>query len=212
MPPGSTYRSEDLRRYVTDFLHERFPGSSVEYQAGSSEIVRILPIPSARDALGAFIEHERPARQTRLIDPGVNVLATFNPNAQISVRARLEVVDVTHPLVLWMRKVTAAETRDLVPAVAIEIDQADAGVDAGAYVFASDFWRLEGVRKQITLQHLVLSVETGDRLDATHGNRLVDVAAQIGRSIDLFEFKPVYDTLVRAFRTCDGTIQSDYLR
>ena len=71
---GHYIRPEDLRRYVTDFLHERFPGSSVEYQAGSADIVRILPSPSARDALGNFIEKERPARQTRLVDPGANVL------------------------------------------------------------------------------------------------------------------------------------------
>jgi hypothetical protein len=124
----------------------------------------------------------------------------------------LEVVDVTHPLVLWMRNVTAAETRELVPAVAIEIDQAASGVKAGAYVFTSDFWRLEGVRKQITLQHLVLSVETGNRLDAAQGNRLIDASSQVvARSIDIFEFKSVYDTLARALRTCDEMIQADYL-
>ena len=61
---------------------------------------------------------------------------------------------------------------------------ADADVEAGVYVFASDFWRLEGVRKQITLQHVVLSVETGDRLDAAQGGRLVDTVTQFGR-IDL---------------------------
>ena len=79
---GHYIRPEDLRRYVTDFLHERFPGSSVEYQAGSAEIVRILPSPSARDALGTFIEQERPARHTRLVDPGTNVLVTFDPSVK----------------------------------------------------------------------------------------------------------------------------------
>jgi SNF2 family DNA or RNA helicase len=208
---GHYIRPEDLRRYVTDFLHERFPGSSVEYQAGSADIVRILPSPSARDALGTFIEQERPARQTRLVDPSANVLVTFNPNAPTPVRGRPEVVDVTHPLVLWMRNVTAAESREIVPAVAAEIDKADVGVEPGVYVFASDFWRLEGVRKQITLQHVVLSVETGGRLDAAQADRLVDAVAQLGRSLDLFEFRSVYDTLTRAFRRCDEMIQADYL-
>jgi superfamily II DNA or RNA helicase len=208
---GHYIRPEDLRRYVTDFLHERFPGSSVEYQAGSADIVRILPSPSARDALGNFIEQERPARQTRLVDPGANVLVTFNPNAETPVRGRPEVVDVTHPLVLWMRNVTAAESREIVPAVAAEIDGAEAGVEVGLYVFASDFWRLEGVRKQVTLQHVVLSAETGDRLDAAQGDRLVDKVAQLGSSLDLFEFRSVYDTLTKAFRKCDEMIQADYL-
>jgi SNF2 family DNA or RNA helicase len=185
---GHYIRPEDLRRYVTDFLHERFPGSSIEYQGGSTDVVRIVPSPSARDALGAFIEEERPARQTRLVDPGATVLVTFNPNVAAPVRGRPEVVDVTHPLVLWMRSVTAAESREIVPAIAAEVDTAHIRVNPGLYVFASDFWRLEGVRKQITLQHVVLSVETGDRLDAPKAERLVDIVAQQGRAIDLFEF------------------------
>ena len=110
-----------------------------------------------------------------------------------------------------MRYVTGAESREIVPAVAVEIDNADADVEAGVYVFASDFWRLEGVRKQITLQHVVLSVETGDRLDAARGGRLVDAVTQFGRTLDLFELRSVYDTLMRAFRKCDEMIQSDYL-
>ena len=81
----------------------------------------------------------------------------------------------------------------------------------GIYVFASDFWRLEGVRKQITLQHIVLSVETGDRLDAAQSDRLVDTAGQLGKSLDLFEFRSVYDTLTRAFRKCDEMIQAGFL-
>ena len=208
---GHYIRPEDLRRYVTDFLHERFPGSSVEYQGGSTDVVRIVPSPSARDALGAFIEQERPARQTRLIDPGANVLVTFNPNAPAPVRGRPEVVDVTHPLVLWMRSVIAAESREIVPAIAAEVDSADVDANPGLYVFASDFWRLEGIRKQITLQHVVLSVEAGDRLEASQSERLVDAVAQRGRAIDLFEFRSVYNTLTKAFQKCEEMIQTDYL-
>ena len=110
-----------------------------------------------------------------------------------------------------MRNVTAAESREIVPAVAAEIDGADAGVEAGVYVFASDFWRLEGVRKQITVQHVVLSAETGNRLDAAQGDRLVDKVAQLGSALDLFEFRSVYDTLTRAVHKCDEMIQADYL-
>jgi len=208
---GHYIRPEDLRRYVTDFLHVRFPGSSVEYQAGSTDIVRILPSASARDALGIFIEQERPSRQTRLVNPGVNVLVTFDPNTPPPVRGRPEVVDVTHPLVLWMRQTTAAESREIVPAIAAEIDGADVNVETGLYVFASDFWRLEGVRKQITLRHVVLSVESGTPLDAAQSDRLVDTVANLGRSVDLFEFRSDYDTLIKALQTCEEMIQADYL-
>ena len=55
-------------------------------------ILLAFPEPKRESALGTFIEQERPARQTRLVDPGANVLATFNPNAPTPVRGRPEVV------------------------------------------------------------------------------------------------------------------------
>jgi hypothetical protein len=79
------------------------------------------------------------------------------------------------------------------------------------YVFASDFWRLEGIRKQITLQHVVLSVETGDHLEASQAERLIDAVAQYGRAIDLVEFRSVYGTLTSAFQKCEEMIQVAYL-
>jgi hypothetical protein len=99
----------------------------------------------------------------------------------------------------------------VVPAIAAEVDSADVNTAPGLYVFASDFWRLEGIRKQITLQHVVLSVETGNHLEASQAERLIDAVAQCGRAIDLFAFQFVYDTLTRAFQKCEEVIQIDYL-
>jgi hypothetical protein len=77
---GRYIRPEDMVRYVTDFLHERYPGSQIEYEADSTELFSINLSAKARDALGSFIEQRRPGRPTRLA--GATIVARFDPNVE----------------------------------------------------------------------------------------------------------------------------------
>jgi hypothetical protein len=206
---GRYIRPDDLRRYVTDFLHEKFAGSTVEYDIGSPGLFRIDPSAQARDELAAFIEQERPARHTRLA--GGAILATFDSSVSAAGRLRPELVDVTHPLVLWMRRVKALEKSDLVPAVACELDAMKTDVAPGLYVFVTDFWRMEGIRKQLTIEHVVLSAETGARLELPLAERLMEDVVQQGKSIDPFDFAEPLDTLVNALQACEKAMEDDYL-
>jgi SNF2 family DNA or RNA helicase/DNA-binding transcriptional regulator YiaG len=206
---GRFVRPEDLRRYVTDFLHERYRGSSIEYDPDNSEVFRIDLAAAARDALSAFIERERPARHTRLLSNSVPV--AFDPNIVVPGKLRLEIIDVTHPLVLWMRSVRLADTNEVVPAVAIEIAPKSPTVQPGLYVFATDLWRIEGVRKQLTLQHVMLSVETGERVNTELTEKMLDEALQIGKQLDLNDLIDVQDILSAALQQAEHLLEEEYL-
>lgn len=206
---GHYVRPDDLCRYVTDFLHEKFAGSTVEYEQGSSGLFRIDPSAEARNALAAFIEQERPARHTRLA--GGAILATFDPSVTAASRVRPERLDVTHPLVLWMRHVKALEKAILIPAVACEIGAGQTDAAPGLYVFVSDFWRMEGIRKQLTIEHVVLSAETGARLELPIAESLIDSVIQNGKAIDPSEYSRSLDTLVNALRASEKAVEDDYL-
>jgi DNA-binding transcriptional regulator YiaG/superfamily II DNA or RNA helicase len=206
---GHYIRPDDLRSYVTDFLHENYPGSMVEYEAAAKGLFRIHPNAKARDELAVFIEQERPARHTRLA--GGAILATFDPSVTASGRLRPELVDITHPLVLWIRKVKTVDKSDLVPAVACEIDTVNTDAQPGLYIFATDFWRFEGVRKQLTVHHVVLSAETKERLDAQHADRLIESVIQQGKQVDLFEFTVAQESLLQALELCEEAMEDDYI-
>jgi SNF2 family DNA or RNA helicase len=208
---GRYIRPDDLRSYITDFLSERYSGSSVEYLEGSPNIVSIVPSADARDSLAAFIGRERPARRTRLSDPGATVIATFDPNTLAPGRLRTEVVDVAHPLVLWIRSIKAAETADLVPAIAAEINVAKAEVSPGLYVFACDLWRFEGLRKQIAIRYAVHSIADENWLEPPVAERLIDNASQFGEPVDLFDHRAVHSKLLDALILCEKKIEEDYL-
>src|SRR5262249_6782644 len=86
---GRYIRPEDLRRYVGDFLHERYSGSSVEYDSSYPGLFRIDASAHARDELAEFMEKNRPARHTRLVNGPI--LATFEPNVSTTTRFPTEV-------------------------------------------------------------------------------------------------------------------------
>ena len=73
------------------------------------------------------------------------------------------------------------------------------------------FGEWEGVRRQLTLEHAVLSVETGERLDSRVAEKLIDDVVQHGKPFDVAEFSTEHDTLVSALRACDKVIEDDYL-
>jgi SNF2 family DNA or RNA helicase/DNA-binding transcriptional regulator YiaG len=206
---GRFVRPEDMQKYVTDFLHGRYIGSSIEYDSDSPDLFRLNLSPNARDALSAFIEQVRPARHTRMVTNTVSI--TFDPNANIPGRMRAEIVDVTHPLVLWMRSVRETERDDVVPAVAVELRGSSLAIPHGFYAFSTDLWRIEGVRKQLTLQHAVISVETGGRVENDLAEKLLDEAIRKGRQVDLNDFAEVHETFVEAIRASEHLLEENYL-
>lgn len=198
-----------MRRYATDFLHGAYPGSSIEYDLENDGLFRIELNAQARDELGTFMETERPARSTRLA--ANSILATFDPSLTIPKKLRVEVIDVAHPLSLWMRKVRDLDRKEIVPAVAIDLRATVPGVEEGLYAFATDFWRIEGVRKQLTLQHALISVTTGTRIENDLAERVIDEAMQLGRRLDITAFSDVQDTLTNALAACEHLLENEYL-
>ena len=125
---------------------------------------------------------------------------------------RRELIDVTHPLVAWMRSEVSNRALDIVPALAVRLDATHAGLNEGLYVFATDFWRLQGVRKQIMLQHVVLAANTGDRVPQDAAERFIEAASRFGRSMDFRDFDNQLEHLVAALRACEETLVEDFLR
>jgi superfamily II DNA or RNA helicase len=209
---GRYIRPNDLVRHVTDFLHERYPGSQIEYDPDSNELFWINLSAKARDALGSFIEQRRPGRPTRLADPGATVIVRFDPKVEGRTRHPPELIDVSHPVVLWIKAELGTRRSDIIPALAIELDRETAGLNEGLYLFATDFWRLEGIRKLVTLRHAVLSAESEAFLSDDAGQRLVEVASEHGHAIDFQMFAGEHEKLVEALTRCESRLVGDFLQ
>jgi superfamily II DNA or RNA helicase len=206
---GRYIRPDDLVRYVTDFLHERYPGSQIEYHGDSTELFSINLSAKARDALGSFIGERRPGRPTRLA--GANVIVRFDPNVEGRTRRPPELIDVSHPLVLWIKTELGTHRSEVFPAVAIELDRETAGLEEGLYLFATDLWRREGIRKLVTLRHAVICSDSGTILSEDAAQRLVEAASEHGCPIDIRIFGDAHDNLVKALTRCESELVDKFL-
>ncbi len=157
------------------------------------------------------IEERRPGRLTRLADSGATVTVRFDPNVEGQTRRPPELIDVSHPLVLWIKAEVGARRSDVVPALAIELDREWARLPDGLYLFASDVWRLEGIRKLVTLRHAVRAVESEAFLSEDDGQRLVETASEHGHPIDIRMFADQHERLTDGLTTCESQLVDHFL-
>lgn len=209
---GRWIRPDDMLVFVTDFLLERYPGSTIEANPIREGLYRATLSVEARAALAMFVENRRPSRGTRLHVPAATVDVAFDIKVQARVRPRPELVDITHPLLLWARSEIDRLARSSEPVVALELSSQEGEVPPGLYVFATDFWRLEGLRKDIRLRHVVMSAMSGEFLSANEAERLIDVAARLGERTDLQHLGDAYEALVQAYDTCEDELLGEFLK
>jgi len=207
---GRYIRPDDLVRYVTDFLHQHYPGSQIEYDTDSAELLSINLSAKARDALGAFIEQRRPGRPTRLTAATVTV--RFDPNIEGRTRRPPELIDVSHPLVLWIKAELGTRRSENIPALAIELSRELANLDEGLYLFATDLWRLDGIRKLVTLRHAVVCANSGAVLSEDASQRLVEAAAEHGHPIDIRIFTDAHGGLIKTLEICESKLVDVFLQ
>ena len=143
---------------------------------------------------------------------GAAIVARFDPNVEGRTRRPPELIDVSHPLVLWIKAELGTHRSEVIPALAIELDRETAGLDEGLYLFATDLWRLEGIRKLVTLRHTVIGADSGAVLSEDAGQRLVEAASEHGHSIDIWMFGDAHEKLVEALTKCKSIIVDKFLQ
>jgi superfamily II DNA or RNA helicase len=208
---GRYVRPKDLCTYATDFLNTNYPGSQIEYDPQKPTLFKISLSTPARDELATFIAQQNPSRRTRLFEPGATVSVQFDPTASDSTLRRIEVIDVSHPLILWIKHRAQEQGSALVPAFVAELNVAKCGQEAGLYVFATDMWRLDGVQKRVTLRHASIEVQSGRRLSKEEADNLIGSAAEFGEAIRLSEIESDHSKLLSAFRTCESNLVDEFL-
>lgn len=209
---GRWIRPEDVLSFITDFLMERYPGSSIENDPVRPGIYKISLTPEARAALSIYIENQRPSRATRLHIPGATVQAVFDIKLQAAARPRPEIIDITHPLLLWVRSEIERIGRKFEPVAALEISSEEAGLPPDLYIFATDLWRFEGLRKDIRLCHMVMSATSEEFVSANDAERLIDAVARLGKRTDLQQYGISSEDLMEAYSRCEDELLDDFFK
>jgi superfamily II DNA or RNA helicase len=209
---GRWVRPEDLSDFLTGFLHRHYPGSSLRRDLSDNDRLFASFSAEARGDLHRFIQDTRPARTTRLHVPGAAAVPLiFDARQSRAGGVRPELVDLTHPVIHWARAATASQDDRSECVVALTLSAASVGVGPGFYVFAVDFWRMDGVRKDVRLVTAVWDVAADGWLDRETSDRLIDQAARDGVRADLGDDAEVYAELLEVFAKCEDELHGRYL-
>jgi len=182
---GRWIRPDDLKEFVLDFLQERYPGSRMERDPQDERCHLVALAPKAKNALQDFVENDRPATPTHLHSTRSSaVRVTFDPRWQGAAGRKPEILDVTHPFIMWIRKEISTSDVDLGAVPVIAVSASDCfRVAAGTYACAIDRWSFRGWRNRILLRFSAVRADDLRELDLEAAERLVDAAMQNGRAL-----------------------------
>ncbi|MDI2073065.1 SNF2-related protein [Bradyrhizobium sp. Mp27] len=207
---GRWISPSDIVEFITDILDEFFVGSRVERHPTKHDLFDISLSIDARASLAAFIESTRPARATRLHAPGQSVAVVFDIAHQVDRRPKPELIDLTHPLVLWLRSEIDRRDAKSAPAVAIELPEQSTDASAGLYVFAADFWRFEGLHRQVVIRNAVIATHDLSLLEQDAAERLILNAARFGKKVDMFPYAEMVDALRESLAHCEQSLLKQF--
>jgi hypothetical protein len=183
---GRFIEPDAMEQFVVTLLGRLYPGSTVQQSrdpkaAGALE-AQLSSI--AKQDLSDYISSTRLARRTRLHEPGRSTLITTNPRWSGQVRPRPELIDTSHPIVLWLREKAKSDSSLTYPLSAVELGHhSTAGIRPGLYVYMVDRWVFPGLRKEVHLKYAAIEASSGVTLDETEAERLVLHASKHGRDI-----------------------------
>ena len=116
-------------------------------------------------------------------DGGAPIMCLFDPRSMTAARARKhEIIDPTHPLILWIRHKYETKDYRLYPVSAIRLRATEAPVEVGDYAFVVHRWSFRGLRSDHVLMYSTVSMGGGTPLPLMLSETLILAAANFGNA------------------------------
>lgn len=170
-----------VQRFVTSLVRELYPGTSIEEleQTDTPAMLSVELSARGKQELAEFLNSRRLSRSTRLCEPGRRTYLTTNPRWKGGQRIRPELIDASHPLLLWLRELILANLDLSYPLSAIGVD-ADKRLNLGngIYIYAVDRWQFDGLRNQNRLVYSAIDLTRGRLLEPLESEQLILLASE----------------------------------
>ncbi len=171
---GRWLQPEEMYAFVHDCFNRYYPGTVVApypkddqtKDPQSSQLFNISLSEKAKVDLQFFISQNRCATPTQLHKSSAPVVCFFDPKIKGSMGKRNELLDPTHPLILWIRDRYATAAQKLHPVSAIRTTPHQSNLLAGLYVYAVSLWTFEGLKTESQIAYQLIHTDTQTLLDA----------------------------------------------
>ena len=161
---GRWLQPAEVHAFVEDCFSRYYPGTVIAPSPKHNHLYDITLSEDAKIDLQFFFNQHRCATPTKLHTSSTPVTCFFDPKIAGSMGKRNELLDATHPLILWIRHRYETAAQKLHPVSATRIDQPTIGLSPGLYIYAAHRWTFSGIKTESQLAYKVARCSDGNLL------------------------------------------------
>ena len=208
---GRWLQPEEVYAFVEDCFSRYYPGTVIAPKPGQEQLYEITLSEDAKVDLQLFLNQNRCATPTRLHVSSSPVTCFFDPKIAGSMGKRNELLDATHPLILWIRYRYETAAQKLHPVSATQIDQAIVGLPPGLYVYAAHRWTFTGIKTESQIAYKVARCRDGNLLSESVSETVLSAVMQYGQpKANAHNFIEDIDRVLVLHKKCEDALEAAF--
>ena len=208
---GRWLQPEEVRAFVEDCFSRYYPGTVIAPKLGQEHLYEITLSEDAKVDLQLFLNQHRCATPTRLQISSTPVNCFFDPKIAGTMGKRNELLDATHPLILWIRHRYETAAQKLYPVSATRIDHQTVGLPPGLYVYAAHRWTFTGLKTESQIAYKVARFSDGDLLSDQVSEAVLTAIMQQGHpKSNAQNFIDDIDRILALHQQCEDALEDSF--
>jgi SNF2 family DNA or RNA helicase len=208
---GRWLQPEEVYAFVGDCFSRYYPGTVIAPKLVQEQLYEITLSEEAKIDLQLFLNQNRCATPTRLHVSSSPVTCFFDPKIAGSMGKRNELLDATHPLILWIRNRYETAAQKLHPISATQVNQQTVGLPPGLYVYTAHRWTFLGLKTESQIAYKVARCRDGDLLSDPVSEAVVTAIMQHGQpKANAQNFIDNIDHVLALRQRCEEALESSF--
>lgn len=210
---GRWLQPDELLSFVEDCFSRYYPGTVIEPKPNEPELYNITLSEQAKIDLQFFIGKYRCATPTQLHKSGRPVSCFFDPKISGSMGKRNELLDPTHPLILWIRERYTTSEQTLHPVSAIKTQANEIDLLPGLYVYSVHRWTFSGIKTESQIVYKIIYINDGHVLSDQDSEYILSTLMKQGQTKpNAQNFIDDIESVITNLAACDDYLDSAFNR
>ncbi|NJL56637.1 DNA/RNA helicase, superfamily II, SNF2 family protein, partial [bacterium] len=208
---GRWLQPDEVQAFVEDCFSCYYPGTVIAPSPKQAHLYEITLSEDAKIDLQFFLNQHRCATPTKLHTSSAPVTCFFDPKIAGSMGKRNELLDATHPLILWIRHRYETAAQKLHPVSATRIDYQAVGLPPGLYVYVAHRWTFTGLKTESQIAYKVARLSDGDLLSDQLSEAVLTTVIRQGRpKSNAQNFIDDVEGVLTFYQTCEEALEESF--
>ena len=208
---GRWLQPEEILAFIEDCFSRYYPGTVIASNAHNPNLYDITLSEKAKVDLQFFMSQNSCSTPTSLHRSAAPVCCFFDPKISGSMGKRNELIDPTHPLILWIRDRYATAAQTLHPVSAIQTSASVTQLRPGLYIYSVHLWTFEGLKVDNQVVYKVIRADDGQFMPNQDAEALLATLMQQGLpKLNAHNFIADTEAVIECQRQCKVALEDAF--